>query len=269
MPIAKSNPNSAGTNWARMRICLLMFFTFNFSLLIFNCGLDIEDPTPPSPPIWVQKSLPEEWPERGIDAHESGGIFLEWLSNPDEENITSYYIYRAEYFELNDSIGDYELLINVSDSSIPQHQFVDRTVSLRVKYFFKLMAENFSQNFSAFSDSLAYTLLPTINAGTMIPNGFLEILGADRILTWNGNYYFDTEEYCVTILDNEDFIVFRTMLSPRNYLAGDETWIIPHEITLLSATVYKWRIDMGGQYIEDLESAGSESPWATFLYSGF
>ena len=87
-------------------------FRLLLSLIFFNfisCGLDIEDPTPPSTPVWVQKSLPEIWPERGIDAHESGGIFLEWEPNP-EDDIEAYSIFRAERFEEDDSLGKYELL---------------------------------------------------------------------------------------------------------------------------------------------------------------
>ena len=80
-----------------------------FSLLILNCGLDVEDPIPPSPPVWVEKSFPEEWPESGIDAHESGGIYLEWEPNP-EGDIVAYKIYRSVFDEIEGVQGEYGIL---------------------------------------------------------------------------------------------------------------------------------------------------------------
>ena len=76
-PTAKVKPAVMYPKWARMTFWFRVHLTFSLSLLTIQCGLNIEDSTPPSPPVWVQKSLPEEWPEPGIDAHESGGIFLE------------------------------------------------------------------------------------------------------------------------------------------------------------------------------------------------
>ena len=124
-----------------MGLWLLALLTLNFALLISACGLDIEDPTPPSPPVWVQKSLPEEWPERGIDAHESGGIYLEWYSQPEIE-IMAYHVFRATWYETLDSLGDYELLASLERGSIGSTEFVDEEISILVRYFYKLKAEN-------------------------------------------------------------------------------------------------------------------------------
>ena len=134
-PTTKNHTISNGPNRARMRSWLLTLLTINLSLLTIQCGLDIEDPTPPSSPVWVQKSLPEEWPERGIDAHESGGIYLEWEPNP-EENIASYWLFIARYFPENDSLGEYETLW----SNIPESQinFLHSEAAARITYYYKL-----------------------------------------------------------------------------------------------------------------------------------
>ena len=78
-------------------------------LNIQSCGIDVEDPKLPKSPTWVHKSFPEEWPERGIDAHETNGIYLEWEPNGGTD-ISAYHIYRATYYEYNDSLGHYEFL---------------------------------------------------------------------------------------------------------------------------------------------------------------
>ena len=154
-------PKTIDTKWARMKYWLSIFFTFNFSLLIFHCGLDIEDPTPPSPPIWVQKSLPEEWPERGIDAHELGGIFIEWQQNA-EHNVSAYLIYRSEYFLMNDSLGDFNLLYRLETGNENSLEYLDSDVLLRRTYCYRLRAEDSAQNLSGYSDSIYYELLPSI-----------------------------------------------------------------------------------------------------------
>jgi hypothetical protein len=266
VPIAKSNPKPAGTKWARMRICLLMLFTFNFSLFIFNCGLDIEDPTPPSPPVWVQKSLPEEWPERGIDAHESGGIILEWEANQDL-GIKAYIIYRTEYWEENDSLGEYALLSRFVTDLGKELYHVDKDVTLRTTYFYKLKAEDDSGNSSGFSDSIGISLLPQISSGTMNPNGLIDTLSETRSLSWRYTYNVEMENYCLTILTQTGELILREIMNPGNYVDGKESWKIPTSITLEPYMVYLWRIDTDARYVDGLETAASESSWATFLYA--
>jgi len=112
---------------------LLLIFHFSF-FTFHSCGLDIEDPTPPSPPVWVQKSLPEEWPERGIDAHESGGIYLEWEPNL-EEDVTSYYIYRAHWNEDLGGVSNYTLLLKMGVSTYPLTEYIDTEITEEVRYF--------------------------------------------------------------------------------------------------------------------------------------
>ena len=242
---------------------------FIFSLLTFqSCGLDVEDSTPPSPPVWVQKSLPEEWPERGIDAHESGGIFLEWLPNLPEENVQNYLLYFAEYLDSQDSLGDYELLSRIESATQSAIEFIHRSSRPEIRYYYVLISKDLSGNLSLPSDTLSYQLLNPVISADMRPNGLALPLNSDRRLEWAFQYSIAMENYLITILDNQDNIVLRKELVPGNYTGGWEYFTIPDTIALQSESVYKWRIDMGSQYMDGRERSGSESPWASFLYSG-
>jgi hypothetical protein len=243
-----------------------LFLTFHFSLLTLqSCGLDVEDPTPPSPPIWVQKSLPEEWPERGIDAHESGGIYLEWEPSS-EINIMAYHIFRAEFLNENDSFGDYELIHRIEVTSRTGQNYLDSEAEVRKKYFYKLKAEDISENLSEFSNSTSYSLLPPLLLIRMSPNGLSVALDDARRLIWQYDYHIEMENYCLTILTIDNIMILRVLLSPGNYVTNTETFIIPETVHLESNQIYKWRVDTGAQYREAFETSGSESPWATFVY---
>ena len=245
---------------------LLIIYHLLFIILL-SCGLDIEDPTPPSPPVWVQKSLPEEWPERGIDAHETGGIFLEWEPNT-EENIAVYLIFSARYYPENDSLGDYEILGSNAFESTISFNFLHSEAVTRIKYYFKLKAEDSAGNLSIFSDSLGYMLLPSLNTETMAPNGNSDTLHADRFLTWRYPYSTEMEDYGLTVLTQNNELIVRVQLSPTDYVNGLESWQIPESVVLASSQIYKWRIDIGAKYVNEFETSGSESAWAIFLYHG-
>ena len=267
VPITKNHPTTTGTKWARMRFWLLTLLTFNFSLIISSCGLDVEDPTPPSPPVWVQKSLPGEWPERGIDAHESGGIILEWEPNP-QDNIAAYLLHRAQYYEAEDSLGDFDQINRLDMGENNELSFLDSDVRVNTQYFYALKAEDVSSNESEFSDTLDYTLLPGIRLATMSPNGLGDTIDPDRTLSWSYSYTVAMEDYCLTIVDSEGNLIFRERFSPGNYVSGAESRMIPDSISLQQGQTYRWRVDTGAQYTDQLERSGSESPWATFLYEG-
>jgi hypothetical protein len=252
--------------WSR-HLTFGLLLAFNFSLLtIQSCGLDVEDPSPPSQPVWVQKSLPDAWPERGIDAHENRGVFLEWRPNP-EDNIAGYILYRAEYYEENDSLGKYNLISRVDTETNNILEYLDYTALIRTDYRYTLKAEDNSGNHSEYSESLKYELLPQISANSMTPNGFGDTLENGRQLTWFYNHTFEMEDYILTLLTQQNELVIRTILTPKNYVSGSEIWTIPDDVILESKNIYLWRIDLGAQYIYGLETVGSESAWATFIYS--
>jgi hypothetical protein len=243
-----------------------LLFTFYFLFLtLSSCGFDIEDPTPPSPPVWVQKSLPEEWPERGIDAHESGGIFLEWEPSPDED-IVAYHIFRASLFESKDSLGDFDLIDRMAMEPITPTEYIDVKTINGSQYFYKLKAENSSKNLSKYSDPVTYRILPEISIGSMTPNGMGVQLEPDRSLHWVYPYAIAMEQYCLTILTQENNFVFRKVFSPSNYTGENESQRIPSSINLDSNHVYKWRVDTSAYFEGGLEIYGSESSWAVFVY---
>jgi hypothetical protein len=265
LPSVKSYLKSTETKWARMRSWLLALLTFNLSLIIIqSCGLDIEDPFPPSPPVWVQKSLPEEWPERGIDAHESGGIFLEWEPSLGED-IVAYNIYRAAWHDVNDSLGDYQLIRRLEVVSTPDVYFVDEAAQINTKYWYKIESHDDSDNRSVSSDSVSYMLLPQIDVSTMSPNSLAVTMNEAGHLSWSYGFSLIMENYYLSILNEENKLVTRVTLSPGDYIYGNESWKIPTEIGLESGQVYKWRIDTGARYVDDHETAGSESQWASFV----
>ncbi len=240
-----------------------LLLTFNFAFLISACGLDVEDPTPPSPPVWVQKSLPEEWPERGIDAHESGGIYLEWEPNPD---INTYIIFRSHYYEVSDSLGEYEELIRIENDFTTPMKYLDSEVTIGTDYYYKIKSMDISKNLSAYSDSLGYSLSPALSINTMSPNGASATLNINRSLSWNYSISLELENYCLTLLSQDNNLILRVVLSPTNYVDGPESFQIPDSIRLEPLQAYKWRIDTGAKYSNEIETAGSESQWATFLY---
>ena len=261
-------------HWAHIKFLLPLFLTFNWtpllavvSFLILSCGLDIEDSTPPSSPVWVQKSLPEEWPERGIDAHESGGIFLEWEPNPIEENVTSYMLHRAEYFELEDSLGDFELLSTLMLESSSSSEYVDGSTKVNTHYHYVLIAEDASENQSTPSDTLSYMQFGVLGIFEMLPNGSAMVLPRDRKVQWTDVLNVAVENYTLTILNVENNLMLRRELTPGNYTRDPQYFTIPDTIMLLSGNVYKWRVDIGAQYVAGRETAGCESAWATFLYT--
>jgi len=246
---------------------IIVIILISFPLFVINCGFDVEDSTSPSAPIWVQKSLPGDWPERGIDAHESGGIYLEWEPNS-EGNIAAYLIFRAELFEKNDSLGEYELLANIETESITAYEYLDQSIQISIRYFYKLKAIDSSNNESDFSDSVTYMLFPSVLLNTMNPNNITTALNYDRTLSWSdySHTYIELEDYCVTLLTQKGDFITRLIIQPSNYVGGREEWNIPSNIELESGVIYQWRIDLGANYSNGVELTGSESSWAKFLY---
>jgi hypothetical protein len=240
----------------------------SFSLLTFHsCGLDVEDPTPPSPPVWVQKSLPEEWPERGIDAYESGGIFLEWETST-EVDIFAYIIYRAINYNIPDSIIDYQPIVRLEKKTIVNFEYIDNLAIPGLHYLYKIIAEDEAENMSIFSDSIGYSLLPIISPGSMNPNGLNQELPNDRILRWGYNYQLEMENYLLTIVSANGDLMCRTLFQPQVYTQWTESWQIPSTINFEVDQIYLWRVDTGAKYVNDRESVGSESHWAYFSYKG-
>jgi hypothetical protein len=257
-------PNFTGTNLIFMqKACLIFFCAY---LTLDSCGLDIEDSTPPSKPQWIEKSMPDEWPERGVDAHENSDIYLEWENNPDED-IEAYYVYRAEWDNTDDDMSKFILLVRLEAESLQKAEYLDDQASTGVEYFYKLRSLDDSNNLSSYSDSVHYELLPNIGVQTMIPNAVSDQLGESRILSWQYTYTIAMENYQVTILTKSNEIVHRSTFSPGDYTgSGLSEWIIPQDVFFVNGEVYKWRIDTAAKYVSGKETSGSESNWAYFYY---
>jgi hypothetical protein len=268
LPSVKSYPKSTESKWARMESWFLTLLTFNLLLLISSCGLDIEDPTPPSPPVWVEKSLPEEWPERGIDAHESGGIYLEWEPSIMSDNIAGYIIQRAERIKGADSLSEFEHLIFLEPKMF-NNDFIDIDVSFFFEYVYRLKSEDFSGNFSGFSEWVTYSLLRSVSSDelAMAPSGG-DTLGLNRQLSWYYRYTIEMQDFIITLLGNDTELLNRTRIVPSRYTNGIELWSIPDTIYLLPNQRYEWRIDMSANYSGGRETSGAESTWGYFYYSG-
>ena len=101
----------------------------------------------------------------------------------------------------------------------------------------------------------------------MTPSSQNEYLPINRTLTWNNYYLNEVENYCLTLLTFEGVLLTRVILQPTSYTNGNEYWQIPDSIELEDNEYYKWRIDVGANYLFGFETTGSESEWATFLYS--
>ena len=130
------------------------------TLFIFLISCSEEIKRPPSP-IWVEKSLPADLEETGIDAHnvnliypDNNSIKLMWHYNP-EEDIWKYHVYRTNQMdEENKPIDFSNILTTENDTS-----FYDEEVNYYVKYYYYLKAENFDGNKSDASDTISYELL--------------------------------------------------------------------------------------------------------------
>jgi len=236
-------------------------------LSIQSCGLDVEDSTRPSPPRWVDKSIPDEWPERGIDAIESSeAIYLEWEENP-EDDIAAYYIYRAVWNKNDNELGDFFLLAKLEAQYLEQKEYLDDQTVDVVRYYYKLRAGDDSNNLSDYSDLVYYTLLSNIRLQTMTPNAVSDTLPESRILSWQYTYTIEMENYQVTILSELNDLIHRVTFSPGNYAGSkNEEWVIPQNVTLVNSEIYKWRIDTAARYVSGFETSGSESSWAYFQY---
>lgn len=237
---------------------------FNFSFLILTCGLDIEDPTPPSPPVWVQKSLPVEWPERGIDAHESGGIYLEWYSRLNSD-IEEFNLYRAELDPFTGLLSPYNQVIVMSMGDIVSQngQFIDTDVIFETTYSYYMTATDHSGNVSNSSDSISYSLLPSIEFGSLRPN---DTLNYENKLSWKYHVSLAMEDYVLTILDEYNTLILRSHFAPTNYLGNREYFYLPESLGLSNGRPYYWRIDANANYRQNMETRGSESRWATFIF---
>lgn len=237
-------------------------------LILLGCGYDVEDSTSPDPPQWVPKSLPEEWPEQGIDAYEGGGVVVEWYANDKDQNVKEYKLYRSRHSDFSGSSNQFEMIASQLDIGSDVYQIIDQNIEFGEIYEYKLRCVDISDYSSEFSNSIMYLPYIPTNPATMTPNGHNQTLASDRSLQWKYSYNTPMEDYTLTILDEFDQFIFRRQFLPGNYTGEIEEFVIPDSVYFVMGRTYKWRVDLSGSYQDGRERAGSESPWAIFLYSG-
>lgn len=191
---------------------------------------------------------------------------MEWEPNPVSENITEYKIYRAQYYDLLDSMGDFRYLTSVPSSSTLTAEYIDVTVLPGLIFYYQLRAIDDSDIKSRYSDSIAYSTFLPVRQETMQPNNPNELLGGGRRLSWSYDHHMHLERYCITILDIENNLIFRVISSPSSYVGGAQVWVIPDEVIFNDGEQYKWRVDLEADIMNGYEAVGAESPWATFKY---
>jgi hypothetical protein len=258
----KNQNNSAqlSSKFQLTKICAII------SCILINvnsCGVDVEDASLPLSPQWIEKSLQDEWPEYGIDAHELGGIVIEIECKIE---VYAYLLYRSFQDDITGLSSKDSLIGQIMVESNDDLKFLDRETELGVKYSYKCRALDNTGNLSPFSDSLTFMLLPSISISTMVPNGVSVPLPDSRKLQWAYDHHIEMEEYCLTILTEENTLVSRKSFAPSNYINNTEYWTIPQSVPLEIGARYKWRIDVGANYLNGVEGTGSESLWATFQY---
>lgn len=245
---------------------LIPFLIFIFSFLILSgCGFDVEDPTPPDPPQWVPKSLPEEWPERGIDAHESGGIFLEWEIESCE-GIIGHRIYRAIVDTSKEDLVGYTQIHFIECDTRYNGSYIDIDVIPGNYYSYYLRTVSGDNSASMASDTLTYSLHSKPIFSTMTPSSITDTITYQDPLSWNYYYNNDVEVYHLTLVSSDGVLIIRDVFPPGNYLGRTERWTLSDDLNLIDGYIYQWRIDPSSNYNNDRETRGSESDWAKFVF---
>lgn len=250
--------------------------------MVSGSCLDVpEDPEPPVRPEWVQKSLPESFDERGIDADNTGKerIVLMWYQNQ-EEDLAGYEIYRADTSSDN-------TFKKIRFRDIFQVQGVDTmmfddSVSNHVDYFYCIKARDISGNLSISSDTISYRL---INAPECISpvNSTVEAGLAFEWMDLASNYEFSTE-YVIRL---ENMSLGQTVWTARftNIWYGyennnpvsfqffncsdqqpDNLISCNTNLSRLVPGVYRWKIKAISEVDNstNLDEASGESEWAYF-----
>jgi hypothetical protein len=99
-----------------MKIQLIIIYVLSFVLI--NYGLDVEDVTLPSSPLWVIRSLSHQWLEKGFDVHE-GAVAegVQVLSRELDEEIARLHIAHLDA-NLATSVSKKRVLLDLSITGI-------------------------------------------------------------------------------------------------------------------------------------------------------
>ncbi len=137
------------------RLTIMFIMTF-----FIGCSQERNDLRLPSP-RWVEKSLPTDLEERGIDAHNinlqnptQNSIKLMWYLDS-ENDIQQYKVFRSDVTdEQNTPIEFSNVFISETDTF-----YIDETPNVYLNYFYYLTTRSFEGVESHPSDTITYQLL--------------------------------------------------------------------------------------------------------------
>ena len=232
-------------------------------LLLNTCGKNLEDPDPPSRPEWVAKSLPYDTTETGIDAVPNGDfIQLEWYTG-DEDDLSSYRIYRAS----GDIENKFDLIEEIQSDLMAGsiNIYLDENVSINIPYFYFLRAVDQAGNLSLRSDTVEYKLVVKVNL-----RGLFDTTDVKPTFKWS-DAGSAASEYVIRVEQfNPNRVIWISALTPQNYSGDIQSLVYGSpdvfylaQSELSSGVSYRWRIDIVSALDRENE-AGSESYWGYF-----
>lgn len=246
------------------KFTLYAIIGFQFSCIFIQCGESIEDPDPPSRPIWIEKSAPLSIIETGIRPYAEGdGILLEWHPNL-ENDLAGYKLYRAG----DDIKNKFEKIADINAFTVGGADtfYIDDLINFNTDYFYFLKAYDQAGNLSVPSDTLRYRLIPKVEPTS--PYG--TISSPQPAFEWY-DFSSETFQYVIRIevfLSRE--VIWISQFRRPNYTDFlqkiayncDGTATIS---SLNSGTTYQWcikAISLIDNY--NLDLGGSLSNWAYF-----
>jgi len=243
-------------------------FLFIICLLFSSCGENLEDPDPPSRPQWIEKSLPYDTTESGIDADPNGDVIvLEWLTG-NEDDLDSYRIYRTS----GSTEEDFILLdeMNANPVAGSESEYIDENITVGSFYFYFIRAVDQAGNLSPRSDTLEYKITQKVNI--LSPSGTIATVKptfqwADPVSA-SSEYVIRVEQF------SPNRVIWLAGLTRQTYTVGEPQSLVYGAGTVfylaqseLSRGVnYRWRLDAVTSFNRDnTEIAGSESNWGYFI----
>ena len=234
-------------------------------LLLNTCGKNLEDPDPPAQPEWVAKSLPYDTTETGIDAVPNGDfIQLEWYTG-DEDDLSSYRIYRTS----GDIENKFDLIEEIQSDLMAGsiNIYLDENVSINTPYFYFLRAVDQAGNLSLRSDTVEYKLVVKVNL-----RGLFDTTDVNPTFKWS-DAGSAASEYVIRVEQfNPNRVMCLSATSRQSYT--DEVQSLKYgtgiifysaQDTLSRGVDYRWRVDAVATFNrEGDEVAGSESNWGYF-----
>lgn len=265
-----------------MKLWIKASFALIIGLIFMSC---VDNPNI-SVPEFIEKSMPYELEETGIDAHYENAIYLEWEepATREAEGILGYYLYRGTF---QDGEYSFDKVANVVRESIgninPSDSYVDYTVNLDTTYYYYLRSYNDFGVSRETSDTAYFQLVYKANLysplGDVTDNKtrFYFSYGSTHIddisylymrLFYNDNgafrikYFTKSERYD---LSNGRFYVYLDNSNSHVHVLTDNLSIGDDGKRYLEKGQYKWRVDAVSTEPDGVaETQGSESNWGYF-----